>query len=128
MGSSDALDGNEKKRALRAVFEAYHLYYIIGLLYAPRIARHRIFFWNGLAFVIVDDIKFSDDSRDSALKRALRVASAMPNAVADRAATDVAIHQRGVYRQAGSRRGADQHGRAAGAGWTTSSSSGCGAA
>jgi hypothetical protein len=97
--SSESLGGNEKKRALHAIFEAYHLYYIIGILNSSRIARHRVFFWNGLAFV--NDIKFSD-SPHSALKRALIVASAVPNAVASTAATDIGSRKLGeVYRALG---------------------------
>jgi hypothetical protein len=97
LGSSDALDGNEKKRALRAAFDTCNLFYIVGLLHCSRIARHRIFYWNGLAFV--NDVEFPTETHDSAVKQAVVIASLMPNAIAAAVAMELGSKKLGeVYR------------------------------
>jgi hypothetical protein len=97
LNSSDSLDGNTKKRAVRAASNACHLFYAVGLLHSAVIARHRVFFWNGLAFI--NHIDFSRHEHDTALKQTALIASLIPNAVAAGVAMEMGSKKLGeVYR------------------------------
>jgi hypothetical protein len=79
------------------LFDTYHLAYTIGLLYAPLIARHSVFFWNG--WVFVNKIKFPEALRDDEGRQASVIAMSMADAVARKAAADIGAKKLGeIYR------------------------------
>lgn len=96
MINSDSLDGEEKKRALRAVLGAGHLRYMIGVLYSSLSGRHNFFFWNGVVFH-----KFAGLPGEGQ-RKTVNVAAAMPIAVSKTVTAAIGTKKLGeVYRALG---------------------------
>jgi hypothetical protein len=93
--NSDLLAGSEKTRAMRAVLDANHLFYIIGVLLSPMIARHRATFWNGVVFL--NNLSFN--SKDDARRRTAIIAAVIPGSLSKTAASIIGSRKLGeVYR------------------------------
>ena len=93
--NSDSLAGSEKTRAMRAVLDANHLFYIIGMLLSPMIARHRATFWNGVVFL--NNLSFN--SKDDAQRRAGIIAAVIPTSLSKTTASIIGSRKLGeVYR------------------------------
>jgi hypothetical protein len=66
--NSDSIDGTLKKVAMRAAFRGFFCIYQVGLIYAPLIAKHRYYVWNGVVF-----INRMDFGPDAAINPEMRV-------------------------------------------------------
>jgi hypothetical protein len=77
--SCDSLSGSTKLSVAELLLESAFLSYMIGLLYAPLIARSRIFYWNGMVYhnLLQDEPHYGNDIK----RQTFLVASEMGSAV-----------------------------------------------
>jgi hypothetical protein len=91
------LDGALKVRASNAIFSAYQLVMRVGFLFSPIIATRRFFVWNNVAFL--NDLTFSAEEQSDPMRRAGKVAGAIPYAIIDRAIGEMGSKKLGhVYK------------------------------
>jgi len=90
---SRGLDAELKLRAMSAIFSAYRVVMQIGFLFSPIIASRKYFVWNNVAFV--NNLVYNDDEAANSEKQTMMVAGAIPQAVADRAATEIGSRRLG---------------------------------
>ena len=92
--NTDLVDGELKKRAVKCALDAFFAIYQVGLIYAPLIAKHKVYVWHGVVFV--NQIEFApSDAPDEDLKRAFWIMMGAAHAVAETGANSLGLRKLG---------------------------------